>query len=131
MVLYTAAGGSDNSSVAIVTVDSPQLILAIDPMFALLDFATSPFNTPAPQPQPGAASTVQVKPGDAQAVTQESNTPEQGGGIGVRFDLHDVVVSILEDETSVDSRALRLYVRQLLLSQQVNSFHYSSCFGTF
>lgn len=126
MVLYTAAGGPDNSSVAIITVDSPQLILAIDPMFALLDFATSPFNTPTSQPQPGAASITQVKPGGAQAVTQESDTQEQGGGIGFRFDLHDVVVSVLEDETSVDSRALRLYVRQLLLSQQVNSHRHLS-----
>ena len=120
MVLYSAAGGRDNSSVAIITVDSPQLILAIDPMFALLDFATSPFNTPAPQPQPGAASTVQARTGGTQVVTQELDTPEQGG-IGFRFDLHDVVVSILEDETSVDSRAMRLYVRQLLLSQQASS----------
>ena len=132
MVLYSAAGGHDNSSVAIVTVDSPQLILAIDPMFALLDFATSPFNTPAPQPQPGATSTAQVKTGGTQVVTQESDTPEQGGGIGFRFDLHDVVVSILEDETSADSRAMRLYVRQLLLSQQVSScgrspFRFSTC----
>ena len=124
MVLYSAAGGRDNSSVAIVTVDSPQLILAIDPMFALLDFVTSPFNTPAPQPQPG-ASTAQVKAGGTQVVAQESDTPEQGGGIGFRFDLHDVVVSILEDETSVDSRAMRLYVRQLLLSQQVSLDPYS------
>jgi vacuolar protein sorting-associated protein 13A/C len=126
MVLYSAAGGNDNSSVAIVTVDSPQLILAIDPMFALLDFAMSPFNTPVPQPQPGAASTAQVKTGGPQAVAKETGSSEQAGGIGFRFDLHDVVVSILEDETSVDSRAMRLYIRQLLLSQQVNSHHHSS-----
>ena len=131
MVLYSAAGGRDNSSVAIVTVDSPQLILAIDPMFALLDFAMSPFNTPTPQPQPGAASTAQVKTGNIQAATQGSDAPEQGGGVGFRFDLHDVVVSILEDETSVDSRAIRLYVRQLLLSQQVTSYYHSLfCFRT-
>lgn len=119
MVLYSAAGGRDNSSVAIITVDSPQLILAIDPMFALLDFATSPFSTPAPQPQPKAASTTQARIPDTRKTTQESGAPGQEGGVGFRFDMHDVVVSILEDETSVDSRAIRLYVRQLLLSQQV------------
>ena len=118
MVLYSVAGGRDNSSVAIVTVDSPQLILAIDPMFALLDFITGPFSVPTSQPQPGAASSVQAR---------SSGTPgpdTQGGGIGFRFDMHDVVVSILEDETSADSRAIRLYVRQLLLSQQVNSCYH-------
>ena len=125
MVLYTAAGGRDNSSVAIVTVDSPQLILAIDPMFALLDFATSPFNAPAPQPQSGTASTAQVGNESTQAGIQGSDAPEQGDGIGFRFDLHDVVVSVLEDETSVDSRAIRLHVRQLLLSQQVHSHCHS------
>lgn len=119
MVLYSVAGGRDNSSVAVVTVDSPQLILAIDPMFALLDFATSPFSTPAPQPQPRAASATQTRMSDTRAVTQESDTLGQEGGIGFRFDMHDVVVSVLEDETSADSRAIRLYVRQLLLSQQV------------
>lgn len=119
MILYSAAGGRDNSSVAIVTVDSPQLILAIDPMFALLDFATSPFGAPIPQLQPGAASTTGAIMSDIQAVNRESDTSGQEGGIGFRFDMHDVIVSILEDETSVDSRAIRLYVRQLLLSQQV------------
>ncbi|KAF9652010.1 vacuolar protein sorting-associated protein 13 [Thelephora ganbajun] len=118
MILYSAAGGQDNSSVAIVTVDSPQLILAIDPMFALLDFAMSPFNTSPSQPQSGVASIAQAKTGSAQAVTQVSDASEQEGGVGFRFDLHDVVVSVLEDETSIDSRAIRLYVRQLLLSQQ-------------
>lgn len=121
MVLYSAAGGRDNSSVAIVTVDSPQLILAIDPMLALLDFATSPFSAPAPQSQLGAASTMQVKTSGVRVASQESGAPGQEGGIGFRFDMHDVVVSVLEDETSVDSRAIRLCVRQLLLSQQVIS----------
>lgn len=121
MVLYSAAGGRDNSSAVLVTVDSPQLILAIDPIFALLDFATSPFSGPTSQPQPVATSTTQVKSGSTKAVTQAPNTSQQEGGIGFRFDLHDVVISVLEDETSVDSRAIRLYVRQLLLSQQVNS----------
>ena len=121
MVLYSTAGGRDNSSVAIVTVDSPQLILAIDPMFALLDFATSPFNMPAPQSQPETASAVQAKT----ATVQTTDTPEQEGGFGFRFDLHDAVISILEDETSADSRAIRLYIRQLLLSQQVILFSYS------
>jgi vacuolar protein sorting-associated protein 13A/C len=119
MVLYSAAGGRDNSSVAVITVDSPQLILAIDPMFALLDFATSPFSTPAPRPQPRATSTTQTRISDAQTATQESDALEQESGIGFRFDMHDVVVSILEDEKSTDSRAIRLYVRQLLLSRQV------------
>lgn len=119
MVLYSAAGGRDNSSVAIVSVDSPQLILAIDPMFALLDFAMSPFSALVPQPQPGAAATTQARIFDTQAAIREPDAPGQEGGIGFRFDMHDVVVSILEDETSVDSRAIRLYVRQLLLSQQV------------
>lgn len=119
MVLYSAAGGRDNSSIAIVTVDSPQLILAIDPMLALLDFAASPFGAPTPQSRPGAASNAQARTSDTRAVTQESGPLGQQGGIGFRFDMHDVVISILEDETTVDSRAIRLYVRQLLLSQQV------------
>lgn len=125
MVLYSAAGGRDNSSVAIVTVDSPQLILAIDPMFALLDFATSPFNAQALPTQSGTTSIAQAKHGSTQAAIQGSDVPEQGGGIGFRFDLHDVVVSVLEDETSVDSRAIRLHIRQLLLSQQVNLHRHS------
>lgn len=132
MVLYSAVGGGDNSSVAIVTVDSPQLSLAIEPMSALLDFAMNSFNTPTSQPHPETALTAQVEIGSAQAATQASDAPEQGSRIGFRFDLHDVAVSILKDKTSADLRAMWLYVRQLFLSQQVNLyFHSSPCSGMY
>ena len=41
------------------------------------------------------------------------------GSFDFRVDLHDVSVSILEDDTHADTQAIKLSVKQLLVSQQV------------
>lgn len=116
MVLYTMSGGPEASALAIITVDSPQVILAFDPLFAILDFLTSPFSSkPSTSPPTD----------DSQAIEQISTEPhvesnEQSSSLNFRFDLHDVAVSILENESSADSQAIHLTIKQLLLSQQVS-----------
>lgn len=42
MVLYTMSGGQNSPSLAIVTIDSPQVIFAVEPIFALLGFFYEP-----------------------------------------------------------------------------------------
>ncbi|KAF8168100.1 vacuolar protein sorting-associated protein 13 [Crassisporium funariophilum] len=104
MLLYTMSGGSESSSLAILTVDSPQIIFAVDPVISLLDFFTSASsNADAPSRQ------------TAEFNGQESQTP---GQVDFRLDLHDVSISVLENETDTDTRAIRLYINQILLSQQ-------------
>ena len=111
MILYTSSGGADSSAIAIVTVDSPQIIFAVEPIIGLLEFFTSAFKS---QPQD--------EDEDSEAVTSPGSQPAaSSGSFDFRFDLHDVSVSILEDDTSSDTQAIRLTVKQLLVSQQVRS----------
>jgi vacuolar protein sorting-associated protein 13A/C len=107
MILYTMSG-ANNSALAILTVDSPQIIFAIEPVIALLNFFTSAFSVKGNPAPPEAGFSVQ----NEGAYSQQS-------GLDFRVDLHDVSVSILENDADSDSQAIRLSIKQILLSQQV------------
>ncbi|KAI0068196.1 hypothetical protein BV25DRAFT_1793389 [Artomyces pyxidatus] len=111
MLLYTSTGGDNPSSLAVLTVDSPRIIFAIAPVFALLEFFTSAF--PA---QDGFAETATESPArsDADATATES----QSSTLQFRVDLHDVSISIIENDMVPDSQAIRLTVAQISFSQQ-------------
>ncbi|KAL0951191.1 hypothetical protein HGRIS_007919 [Hohenbuehelia grisea] len=109
MLLYTMAGGKNASSLAVLTVDSPQVIFAVDPIFSLLDFIMSAF--PA---QPAAA----IEEVPAQDVTQTSASNASQSVLDFRIDLHDVSVSVLEDDTKQNSQCIKLTIQQILLSKQ-------------
>ncbi len=111
MLLFTMSGGQNSQSLAVLSVDSPEIIFAVDPVFALLDFFTSAFFAQAQDNDDEEVAEA--------AVAQQSQTSNSGGSFDFRFDLHDVSVSILEDDTSPDTQAIRLSVKQLLVSQQV------------
>ena len=109
MLLFTMSGGQNSQSLAVLTVDSPEVIFAVDPVIALLEFFTSAFPS---QPQESEEDNVAVASPDVQS----ANT---SGSFDFRVDLHDVSVSILEDDTHADTQAIKLSVKQLLVSQQV------------
>lgn len=115
MVLYTISSGPEPSALAIITVDSPQIILAFDPLFAILKFLTSPF--------PSAAGSAGVgQPIEANKKLEPQPEPaKKSSTLSFRFDLHDAAVNILENESIADSQAIRLTVRELQVSQQVHS----------
>lgn len=102
MILYTASGGS---ALAILTVDSPQVIFALDPVFALVDFFTAPFSHNRHE---GEQPTSEVHATEASSVTS----------LDFRFDLHDVVVTVLEDDTNPSTQSIRLSISQVMLSRQ-------------
>jgi len=106
MILYTMSGGSNGSALAILTIDSPQIIFALDPVFALLAFFT-PQNQHHPPPE--------------ESPTQDHVRDHPRSSVDFRIDLHDVSVSVLENDTDPDSPAIKLSVNQILLSQQVPS----------
>lgn len=107
MVLYTMSG--QGSALAIITVDSPQIIFAIDPVIALLDFFTSAFTASesAPAPEENVAEVNVAEPKTQQAA------------LDFRIDLHDVSVSVLENDSDPETQSIQLSVKQILLSQQV------------
>ena len=122
MVLFTMSGGADNSSLAVVTIDSPKVIFTLDPIFALLDFVTSAF-PPTPPPQEGeddqetrttALATTKSKSANVQDTSQSSN-------FAFRVDMHDVAVTVLESDADANSQAISLCIQQILMSQQVRA----------
>ncbi|KAF7347835.1 hypothetical protein MVEN_01541000 [Mycena venus] len=106
MVLYTMSGGSN---LAVLTVDSPQVIFAVDPVIALLRFFTSAF--------PGAPA----DPADEEAVPEApAADPQSQTTIDFRVDLHDVSVSVLENDSIADSPAMKLTINQGIMALTVN-----------
>ncbi|KAJ7038206.1 vacuolar protein sorting-associated protein 13 [Mycena alexandri] len=105
MVLYTMTGGANPTALAVLTVDSPQVIFAVDPVFALLRFFTSAFSG-TPQSNEDNAPEVQTA------------EPQSQTSIDFRVDLHDVSVSVLENDADAESPAMKLTINQVLVSQQ-------------
>jgi len=120
MVLFTMSGGKENSSLAIVTIESPKLLFTLDPVFALANFFSSAFT--APQERPGDSLTEK----DTKALTVAKTkadaepTPNQPENLlAFRVDLNDVSITLLENDTDVNSQAVRLSIQQVMMSQQV------------
>lgn len=110
MILYTMSGSPDNTSLAILTVDSPNIILAIEPVIALLNFFTSTLTSQEPSKS------------EPDNIAQVETSQPQQSRLDFRVDLHDVLVSILENDADPDSQTIRLSINQILLSQQVSSY---------
>lgn len=111
MVLYSSAGGSDNAAMVVMTVDSPQVIFSVEPIIGLLEFFMSAFNGENADPVAATQANTDVQPTSA---SQTSST------LNFRLDLHDVSVSVLENDTDPNTRAIRLGIRKVFLSQQVH-----------
>ncbi|KAH9849745.1 vacuolar protein sorting-associated protein 13 [Lenzites betulinus] len=107
MLLFTMSGGANSSGLAVLTVDSPEVIFAVDPIISLLDFFTSAF-----------ASQLEQTDDDAVPDPEQPEPAQSSFTVDFRVDLHDVSVCVLEDDTNAESQAIRLSVKQLLVSQQ-------------
>ncbi|VDB84480.1 unnamed protein product [Peniophora sp. CBMAI 1063] len=105
MVLYTSSGGPKPASLAVVTVDAPHIILAVELVFGLLAFLTSPFKSKDETTEPVTAEKI-------------DDAPSESSGMDFRFDMHDVLISVLEDDQDMNSQAVRLHVGQISMSQQ-------------
>jgi len=109
MLQYTMSGGIDKSSLAIVTVDSPRLILAVEPLAALLEFALSPFK--------GQAGTTASTIEDAGENTVEGPN-NKAGALAFRVEIIDATVIVLANDSDSRSQAIQLSIKEVLLSQQ-------------
>lgn len=111
MLLYTSASGSERSSLVVLTVDSPHILFSLAPVFALTEFFTNAFEAP----DPGIDETEVPK---ALEKGNPNPAPDEQASVQFRIDLHDVSISVLEDDLDSDSQAIRLTVAQISLSQQ-------------
>ncbi|KAG9102497.1 hypothetical protein FRC06_001944 [Ceratobasidium sp. 370] len=109
MILYSTSGGLKPSSRAIVTIDSPKIIFSMDPVFALADFFTSPFSSAEP--------TENSENEGPKTETDEAPTT-QDSELAYRIDIHDLSVSVLENDADSHSQAIQLAVKEVSTSQQ-------------
>lgn len=109
MVLYSTSGGTDSAAVAVVTIDSPQIIFAVDPVFALVNFFTSASDQVVSSTS---NAEEELPPAAEQPQAQKSS-------LDFRVDLHDVSISVLESDSDSDTQAIQLSIKQVCLSQQV------------
>ncbi|WVQ62160.1 uncharacterized protein L199_000298 [Kwoniella botswanensis] len=109
MFQYTMAGGTDQSALAIVTIDSPRFILAVDPLAALLEFAVSPFKKPAD---------AEAQQAQEEQPEEVEEAPKQGGGLSFRVEIIDATVIVIADDTNPKTQAIQLSIKEVLLSQQ-------------
>jgi vacuolar protein sorting-associated protein 13A/C len=116
MVSYTMSGGADRSSVANVTVDTPSIIFSLDPLFALLNFASYPFKD-------SNSSATPQEEAEIQQVTEKVEEREGAddaatGGLAFRVNVVQASVKLLADPTRHDSEAVVLSIRQVQMAQQ-------------
>lgn len=113
MASYAMSGGSDKNAVANVTVDTPSLIFSLDPLFAMLDFAMTPFRTDA-----GAQGPVEVDNLNAADNAQTVSESQTTGSLAFRVNIVAASIKLLADPTRTDSEAIVLSIRQVQLAQQ-------------
>ncbi|BEI82300.1 hypothetical protein CcaverHIS002_0301680 [Cutaneotrichosporon cavernicola] len=106
MVQYTKA--PDGSALAMVTIDSPRFILAVEPLAALLEFAVAPFkNTEPPPPE-------EPTPDGQTLLVEEKPTQ---AGLSFRIDIVNSTVIVLADDTDKQTQAIQLAIKEILVSQ--------------
>ena len=115
MLLYTTSGGPESSSLAILTVDSPHILFSLPPVFALMEFFMSAFGTPNAAVDTTVEAPKTLEEGKTNVPAATGQAP-----FSFRIDLHDVSISVLEDDLDSDSQAIRLTVAQVSLSQQAS-----------
>lgn len=110
MVLYTMSGGVDKSALAVITVDSPQIVFSLDPVYAVSSFFLSAFGSDK--------EAQDIVPTD-EGTEITSGPQKENSVLHYRFDLHDASIVVLENDEIADSQAIRLSLKQISLSQQV------------
>ena len=111
MMQYTKSGGPDGSALAIVTVDSPKIILSVDPLASLLEFAVSPFKTEDNAPPTHEQPEVEV-------VELDEEVSPKPASLSFRVEVIQSTIMVLADDADPKSQAIQLHVKEILLSQQ-------------
>ncbi|PWZ02331.1 hypothetical protein BCV70DRAFT_172197 [Testicularia cyperi] len=139
MMSYTMSGGEDGSALALITVDSPKVIFALDPVFALLNFFTSAFPEQPTQDHSngedgatiGATATTGTGTGTAVSNAGKGGAtttpageagaaqPVNGAGtLSFRVNVVDPTIILLAAPERHDTEAIVLSIKQVLMSQQ-------------
>lgn len=132
MASVTISGGKDRHLIAMLTVDSPRVIFAMDYLFAVQSFANTAFSSEEP-PQVGdslAESAAVVEDSDSGVSTPvdrkapklqektEATVEENPMSMSFRINVVDAQVILIANPTISNSEAIVLGTKQVLVSQQ-------------
>lgn len=134
MASVSISGGDDRHLIAMLTIDSPRIILAVDYLFALQAFASTAFTPEEPLKVEDASEegTTVLDETDSAVNTLANGTVQQlpdnskaGGSpeptsmtMSFRVNVVDAQVILIANPTIVNSEAIVLGTKQVLISQQ-------------
>ena len=114
MIMYSSSGtGRNQSALVMATIDSPKVLFALDPVFALFAFfAGGSSSKSSAEPLHHRETDSEERPGFPSASQSK---------LGFRVDLHNVSLTLLENDEDLNSRAITLSIEHIVMSQQVSS----------
>ncbi|KAL8833621.1 MAG: hypothetical protein Q9170_004169 [Blastenia crenularia] len=132
MANMTISGGKNRHMIAMLTIDSPRVILAMDYLFAVQAFANTAFATDEATVVPddaendsiseeeasGVSTPAKKTPGTAQLESQDEASKAGSMGMSFRVNVVDAQVILIANPTISNSEAIVLGTKQVLLSQQ-------------
>ncbi|WFD35586.1 Vacuolar protein sorting-associated protein 13 [Malassezia cuniculi] len=110
---YSVAAEADATPLLVVTVDSPKLIFALDPLFLLLNF----LQTEAPQMCDDVA-TLRTAATPSSAALRTPAAAPSGPALAYRINIVDPKIMLLSRNDRADAEAIVLSVRQIVMAQQ-------------
>lgn len=111
-VKYTVTAGPDSAAQALVTVDNPQVVFSLDPIYALAEFAVAPFkNATSAQPSVAAAEADEE---DTVVESKSSSVP-----LSYRVEIRHATVLVLASDTDKNAQAIELRIKDTVVAQQV------------
>ncbi|KAL8804321.1 MAG: hypothetical protein Q9223_005969 [Gallowayella weberi] len=132
MASLTISGGKTRHMIAMLTIDSPRIILAIDYLFAVQAFANTAFatdeaamvpedvedSTDADEQESGITTPVDASLEIPKEKPREEASKEESMTMSFRVNVVDAQVILIANPTISNSEAIVLGTKQVLLSQQ-------------
>ena len=130
MASVTMTGGKDRHLIAMLTIDSPRVIMAIDYLLAVQAFLNSALKSPQPaEPEESLQAKLGEDESEGIATTptssrgpspEKESTDDQKGGMSMSFRVNivDAQVILIANPTINNSEAIVLGTKQVLVSQQ-------------
>lgn len=96
-----------------MTLDNPQISLAVDPLYRLMEFALAPSKASS-----NASAIESATPQDS--AEKKNDTPKAATPLSYRLEILESTVLILESDSQADAQVLELTVRNIVIAQQVS-----------
>ena len=122
-VQYTVSPQPEGAAQALVTIDSPQVVLAVDPLYALTEFAVAPFKAESPKEMPS-GEVLSEKPKDDSPVKAASES-----SLSYRVEVRHSTVLILASDTDPKAQAIELSIKDVVVAQQVRHLYRRQSIG--